>query len=74
MAPNELVTVKAPRTEVALTPNDDKLHEAWLVLHLPGDQRPVTVLLDGGPFDRDAAVEFSRLEKHHSLGGRARYD
>ena len=53
-----MATVRAPRIEVVLTPADHQsnLYDAWLVLHVP-DGPPTTVPLDGGPFDRDAAVK-----------------
>jgi hypothetical protein len=57
MAAQERKTVKAPCIEVVLTPAAGQLYDAWLVLHVPDGKRPTTVPLDGGPFDRDAAVE-----------------
>ncbi len=53
-------TVRAPRIEVVLSPDDQtgrsKLYNAWLVLHVPDGRDPTTVPLDGGPFDQDAAI------------------
>lgn len=56
--------VDAPRIQVVLVPDEagainskSALFDLWFVLHVPDGQAPTTVRIDGGPFDRGAAVE-----------------
>ena len=58
----------APRVEVVLVPEEQPtsadqvalaagtLFDAYLVLHLPDGEPPKTIRLDGGPFDKEGAI------------------
>ena len=52
--------IAAPRIEVVLVPDEKDanvnspttLFDVWIVLHVPDGERPATIRLDDGPFDR----------------------
>jgi hypothetical protein len=58
----------APRVEVVLVPEEQPtsadqvalaagtLFDAYLVLHVPDGEPPKTIRLDGGPFDKEGAI------------------
>ena len=58
----------APRVEVVLVPEEqptsadqvalaaETLFDAYLVLHVPDGEPPKTIRLDGGPFDKEGAI------------------
>jgi hypothetical protein len=60
--------VRAPRVEVVLVPEEQPtsadqvalaagtLFDAYLVLHVPDGEPPKTIRLDGGPFDKEGAI------------------
>ncbi len=57
----EAKIIDAPRIEVAFIVAedgtlDDGPYEGYLILHAPDGKWPTPVLLDGGPWDRVAAV------------------
>ena len=57
--------IDSPRIEVVLIPDSagtdinsgSALFDLWLVLHVPDGKPPVTVRVEGGPFDRGSAVD-----------------
>jgi hypothetical protein len=57
--------IKSPRIEVVLVPDSvgtsvnagSALFDLWVVLHVADGENPVTVRVEGGPFDRADAVE-----------------
>lgn len=74
----------APRVEVVLVPEEQPtsadqvalaagtLFDAYLVLHVPDGEPPKTIRLDGGPFDKEGAINVSGVfppscsERHSS--------
>jgi hypothetical protein len=57
--------IDAPRIEVAIAPDDkganidvpSTLFDIWLVMHMPGEEPSMGVMISGGPFDRKGAQE-----------------
>jgi hypothetical protein len=55
--------ITSPRVEVVLVPDsvgssvNAGLFDIWVVLHVPDGEKPTTVRVQGGPFDRADAVE-----------------
>jgi hypothetical protein len=51
--------IDAPRIELAIAPDDkganvnapSTLFDLWLVMHMPGEERSMGVVISGGPFD-----------------------
>jgi hypothetical protein len=61
-----LACIRAPRIEIILTTEgasagehitEGLLFDAWMVVHIPDGGPPDAYPLDGGPFDKDAAVD-----------------
>jgi hypothetical protein len=67
--------VDAPRIQVVLTPDEKEaninapsaLFDLWIVLHVPDGKPPTTVQVDGGPFNRDGAID-RLLEVYTEIG------
>jgi hypothetical protein len=57
--------IDAPRIEVAIAPDDkganidapSTLFDIWVVMHMPGEEPSMGVMISGGPFDRKGAQE-----------------
>src|ERR1700751_1463906 len=56
--------MQSPRIEVALLPDDNgdidnpsSLFDIWMILHVPDDKNPEGIRVDGGPYDRDDALQ-----------------
>jgi hypothetical protein len=56
--------MQSPRIEVALLPdengdidNPSSLFDIWMILHVPDDKNPEGIRVDGGPYDRDDALQ-----------------
>jgi hypothetical protein len=57
--------IDSPRIEVAIAPDDkganvdmpSTLFDIWLVMHMPGEQPSMGVMISGGPFDKKEAEE-----------------
>lgn len=55
----ELKTAEAPKIEIVFAANAQQadLADCYLVPHAPDGNPPVTVLVDGGPFDMKSGME-----------------
>ena len=56
--------MQSPRIEVALLPDDNgdintpsSLFDIWMILHVPDDKNPEGIRVDGGPYDRNDALQ-----------------
>jgi hypothetical protein len=46
-----------PDEKGGISNKPSELFDIWCVLHVPDEKDPETVRVDGGPYDRAAAVE-----------------